>query len=278
MAMMTVRLVRNTVRRTEVDTTRHRLAGGVVHNNRLHPVATVLHDRHANLVRVDLTFEHVTPAHGVQGRVAKLDLDRGRGDCRDLGVHGTARRVVLLAPAGVRVIQELIWRAPRKLIRVAGDAAVDHDLQICRARLERTVRALRILEINPDGHGAVADERLFVGQAEGDRGHNKAWTHWDDLDRLDGYVRGRVFPAPQVITARPALGRLGLPVAGRRPRAVPAVLQSVLLIGTGQERQLPPGGQIADLEPFAYGNSVLTAIGQVERIGGDSLADWATVH
>ena len=182
MRVVAMWLVRHTLRRAEVDAARHGPTGGIIHHDRLDPVAAVLHDPHANHIGLDGTAEHVTPPNRLDGFFAELDRDGRGGDCRNLGVRGTARRVLGLTPAGESIVQKLIRCAPRELIRVARNAAVDVDLQVRRTGGERKVGQRWVLQIDSNRHHGITREGLFVGESERDRCHQEALSARDDLE------------------------------------------------------------------------------------------------
>src|SRR5207253_11259735 len=102
--------------------------------------------------------------------------------------------------------------------------------------------------VDADGPHSVACKRLFVSQSQGDGGDNGTCRAIrDDVQAVDRDGGLRVSPIPEKVGAGPAGLRLRLSKAGAIPGARPAIPENVLLIGAGQERELTPGGDVADL-------------------------------
>src|SRR5262249_59887330 len=84
--VVAVRLVGNSVGRTEMAPARHRPAGRLVHDADMHPIAALFHQFQQDLAgaRPPVTF-HVAPAHPAELTIAPPDRDssrRQRGDRR----------------------------------------------------------------------------------------------------------------------------------------------------------------------------------------------------
>src|SRR5207248_2952567 len=106
---MTVWLVRHAVDGAKVDAARHWLSGGIVDDNRLDPVSSSLHPRHAHAVRLDdLLLQDVAPLDAVDEVRFRANLQGGGWDGSDVRIHWTGGDVVGFAPAGERVLEKCL--------------------------------------------------------------------------------------------------------------------------------------------------------------------------
>src|SRR5215831_501005 len=109
-------------------------------------------------------------------------------------------------------------------------------------------------------------ERVLVRQSQRDRRDNDLPALGDELHGGKCNIGPWIGPTPQVKMLWPACHNFGLPIAKPRPRAAPARVQTVGLVGHGQEWQLPEADQVRNFEAFADRHSFLLAIDKLERI------------
>jgi hypothetical protein len=86
-------------------------------------------------------------------------------------------------------------------------------------------------------------ERVLVGTAQGDGADGERLVPRHQLDRVEGQIRVRVLPGPQVIIARGRLGGLALTRTRHLERPFPNGLEVVVLVRDGKEREEAPTGR-----------------------------------
>ncbi len=262
--VVTVRLVRNTFRGTEVHPARHRASGRVVQHLDVHPVAAGVDELDPNpIVRgLPVAFD-VAPAHPAELLALAADHEGRRRESCDRGVRGTGGRPPLArAVAGTVVLG-------RNRLRIAGHATVDLEVQH-----GVTFRDLVVGDHQPDRPSRRTDERMLVEVPEGDAADDERQTAGNDLQAFDHGVRLGVLPLPQVERLRPALVVLGHPEAGHPPATLEAGRIAVLGVADRQERVAPPRvADDLDLEAFPDRHLDGAPTGQVEDVVGDVGAD-----
>ena len=257
--VVAVRLVGNSLGRTEMDPARHRPPGRVVDDADMHPVAAAFHQLERDLagVRPPVTF-HVAPAHPAELVVALPDRDGGRRQRGDRRIRG---RSLGRSPAGPVVL------AGQRL-RIGRHTPVHVDIEDA---------VPPVLRHEPHRARRRADERVLVNVAGRDAGDDEPAAARDELDPLDRSFRMRIFPAPQVVPGGPSHGVLHQAIPGLVPSALETRQVVVAGVGDGEERQTAPlRRHHLDLEPLPDGRDHDLAAGQVKRILRDGLPDGVT--
>ena len=114
LVVVAVWLVRHTVRRPEVDATRHDFPGLVVNYLDLHPVLTRFGKCNAHFFGLDRTLAlNLSPCDAIDILAALRNIDRRRWYSRQLDVGRARFGVLRLAETFVRVVQEIVDRLLR---------------------------------------------------------------------------------------------------------------------------------------------------------------------
>jgi len=175
--VVAVRLVGNSLGRTEMDPARHRPPGRVVDHADMHPVAAAFHQLKRDLADISppVTF-HVAPAHPAELVLAPPHRDGGRRQRGDRRIRG---RSFGRSPAGPVVL------AGQRL-RIGRHTSVHVDIEdavppVLRHQPHRTRRR--------------ADERALINVAGRDAGDDESRAARDELDPFDRSFRMRIVPA-----------------------------------------------------------------------------------
>ena len=230
--VVAVGLIRDALRRAEVDPARDGLARVVVEHGHVDPVAAAVHqlDSHPRRLGESLCL-HLAPVDTANLRLAILDGKRRRWHRRDLHVGRAALEVLLFAPAFVSVGQEPVRAGLGKRIHVGSVAAVD---------VHRKVKGLRgvgrVLQYQSRLPGTLPGERVLFELAQCDGGDDEPRTLGDDGERLYSQVRLRVGPRPEVEVAEPALDHLHLTAGHLFPRPFVARREGVVDVCHGPKR------------------------------------------
>jgi hypothetical protein len=95
-------------------------------------------------------------------------------------------------------------------------------------------------------------ERVLIGTAQGDGADGERLAPRHQLDGVEGQIRVRALPGPQVIVASGRLGGLALTHTRHLEGTFTKGLELVVLVGDGQEREEAPTGRYnLDLEALA---------------------------
>ena len=111
-----------------------------------------------------------------------------------------------------------------------------------------------VVAVNADNDRSTRSthERVLVGTAQGDGADGERLAPRHQLNGVEGQVRVRVLPGPQVIIASGCLGGLALTRTRHLERPFPKGLEVVVLVGDGQEREEAPTGRYhLDFEALA---------------------------
>ena len=283
--MVAVGLVGDALGRAEVHAAGQGLAGGVVDDAGVDPVAALLSEAEAQACGgVDgcAAFK-VREASCAQFVVAAGDVDLGGGDAGDFGVGGAVGFVAGLAEAG-GVGGEEFGGVAGDGMREGGDAAFDGDLEV-----EGGVGVVGLRELDDDRTAGGTAEGVFVDVAKAEAAKNDAAVGGAYLDGLDGDVGSGVAPGPEVErVGGDATGDLGEGPA--HLAAFGGVAWDELVVHVGHRKEGRAGGanvgdqvlcgdEPADFEAFADGELGLPAVGVVDDVGGDVVAgDAAAVE
>src|SRR6266568_7249853 len=257
--VVAVRLVGNSLGRTEMDPARHRPFGRVVDDADMHPVAAAFHQLERDLAGVcpPVTL-HVAPAHPAELVVALPDRDGGRRQRGDRRVRGLSFG---RSPAGPVVL------AGQRL-RIGRHTTVHLDIEDA---------VPRVLRHEPHRTRRRADERVLINVASRDAGDDESPAARDELDPFDRSVRMRIFPAPQVVSGGPSHGVLHQADTGFAPPALETRQVAVAGVGDGEERLTAPFRRDhLDFAPLSDVRDHDLAAGKVKRILCDGLPDGVT--
>jgi hypothetical protein len=260
---MAVRLIRDALRRAEVNAAGHGSARVIVEHGDVDPVLAPVEQREAHPRRGDRALRlEVAPESRAQRTSVLGDGERRRGDGGDLNIGRAGARVLRLSPALEGVVQEVVRRCPRQRVHVGGDTAIH-----LRVQVKAPVRVLGLGQVNPHLAPALADEGMLVQVSQCDRGDHEPRTLRHDLDDVDHMIRLRVRPGPERIATGSAAGRLGL----AQPQLVPPALvsggQPIVLVAHREEGHVaPPGTDHLDLESLADRHAQRLPAGEAEHV------------
>ena len=271
LVVVAVRLVGDALGGTEVDPAGNRSARVVVQHGYVDPVPSAVKQfepRAGGLY--DPFLLNFAPLSLRHLPAILFDGHGGRGGRGHFDIGRACLFVLPLAPALEGVVQEFLVGGFRQGERVGGHAAVDFHFHV-----ERLVGSLAV-ESHLYRAPSLLDEGELVNVPQGDRGDYEARPAGYDFDRLDGRVRLRVFPCPQVVELQHPLCHLGLAAARFLPCPLASRWQTVLFVDYRPERtgrptvNRPRDGDRRDLVPLAYRDALLATSRQTEYVVGRS--------
>ncbi len=167
--VMAVRLIRNALRRAEVDAAGDGTIGLVIEDGDVHPVPTAIHDFQLQARRFDFSLGlERTPVCPTDFLARRFNRNGSRGDGRDLDIRLARRFVLRLAPAFEVVREKIVRGLLRQRKRERRHAAIHVHFQ-----RERFRGVLRLWQRDLHLALCTAREGRFLVEPERDCGDDE---------------------------------------------------------------------------------------------------------